>query len=462
MSKLIRLFVGVTAVAALLNAAACGSGDDVTVFPDAPLPPDAEPLPDVPPGAPDAEPPATPVDVTAEITADTTWSADHFYILKTHIFVRGGTLTIEPGVKIFADQGSSLVITSGAQIDAQGTALAPIVFSSSQDEGSRLPGDWGGVVLLGLAPINVLGGTSQIEGFPAGTMGTQYGGTDATHDCGTMRYVRIEFAGFELAPANELNGLTVGACGSDTELDFIHAHLGSDDGVEFFGGTVDIKHLLITQSMDDGLDWDFGWIGRVQFLIIQQSVHSNQGIEADNNPTNNDALPRSMPTIYNATIVGSDRSVGGANQTQKGMHLRRGTAGHLFNVILAHFTDFPIDVDGASTVAQTPVDLFVKNSIFFDNGNQTLWADATDNDGMFDEGAYFKTDPTNRTSDPKVQGALNQTAPNFHPGTASPAFTASAAAVPPSDGFFDVSATFCGAIGDGLDWTDVWTAYPAN
>ena len=197
-------------------------------------------------------------------------------------------------------------------------------------------------------------------------------------------------------------------------------------------------------------------------MIVQQSPFSNQGFEADNNGNANDALPRSAPTIYNATLVGSDRQPGGANQKQVGMHLRRGTAGQIYNSVITSFADFPVDVDGAAAVAQTPANLFIKNSIFFDNGNQTTWADATDNDGGFDEGAYFKNEPTNKQVDPRITSALNLASPNFHPGANSPAMTAANAATPPSDGFFDATATYLGAIGGADDWTLGWTSYPAN
>lgn len=442
-------------VAAALGLAACGGDDSQTTPVDAPPAIDA-------PTATDGTPLPTPVDVTADITASTTWTADHIYVLKTHIFVRSGTLTIEAGTRVLGDNGSSIVVTTGGKIDVQGTAAKPVVMTSSQPEGSRLPGDWGGLVLLGTAPINVTGGTSQIEGFPAGTTGTQYGGTNAAHDCGKVNYLRVEFAGFELAPNNELNAFTVGACGSATVIDHVQAHLGSDDGVEVFGGTANLKHILVSQSQDDGLDWDFGWVGKAQFVIVQQSAFSNEGFEADNNGNANDALPRSAPTIYNATLVGSDRQPGGANQKQMGMHLRRGTAGQIYNSIITSFADFPIDVDGAATVAQTPASLFIKNSIFFDNGNQTTWADPTDNDGGFDEGAYFKNETSNKLVDPRITSALNLASPNFHPGANSPAMTASNAATPPSDGFFDATATYLGAIGGTDDWTLGWTAYPAN
>lgn len=441
-------------LAAALGLAACGDDGGSTPAVDAPPAIDA-------PEATDGTPLPTRVDVTAEITGNTTWTADHIYVLKTHIFVRSGTLTIQAGTQVLGDNGSSIVVTSGAKIDVQGTAAAPVVMTSSQPVGSRLPGDWGGLVLLGLAPINVTGGTSQIEGFPAGTSGTQYGGTAANHDCGKVNYLRVEFAGFELAPNNELNALTVGACGSATVIDHVQTHLGSDDGVEVFGGTANLKHVIISQPQDDGLDWDFGWVGKAQFVIVQQSAFSNIGFECDNNVNANDATPRSQPTIYNATLVGSDRAPGGANQKQMGMHLRRGTAAKIYNSIVTSFADYPVDVDGASTVAQTPANLSIKNSIFFDNGNQATWVDPTDNDGGFDEGAYFKTDATNLQSDPRITSALNLASPNFRPGAGSPALTATNAATAPSDGFFDAAA-YLGAVGGAEDWTLGWTAFPAN
>lgn len=442
-------------VAAALALTACG-GDDAATPIDAPAPIDG-PVTTDGPVAP------TRVDVTADITANTTWTANNIYVLKTHVFVRSGTLVIEAGTRIEGDNGSSIVVTTGGKIDVRGTAAAPVVMTSSQPVGSRAPGDWGGLVLLGLAPINITGGTSQIEGFPAGTTGTTYGGTAAAHDCGKVKYLRIEFAGFELAPNNELNGMTLGACGTATEVDFVQIHKGSDDGLEVFGGTVNVKHVLISQVLDDGLDWDFGWVGKAQFVAIQQSTGSNQGIEADNNGNANDATPRSAPTIYNLSIVGSNAAPGGALQNQKGMHLRRGTAGRIHNAVVLSVTDFPIDIDGASTAAQsTAGNLFVKNSIFFDNGNQATWQDATDNDGGLVERTVFLTnEATNREADPMMAGALSLTAPSFAPATGSPALVAGNAATPPSDGFFDATATYVGAVGT-TDWTTGWTAFPVE
>lgn len=447
----------------LLAALACtptACGDDPQVTPDASETPDAR-VADADPEAPDAGPMT--VDITDDVTGNTTWVYPNTYILENHIFVESGTLTIEAGVVVKGDSGSSLVITQNAKIDAQGTATRPIVFTSSQPEGSRATGDWGGVVLLGKAPINVAGGINKVEGFPDSETRTSYGGTDPSHDCGTITYARIEFAGFQLAPNNELNGLTMGGCGGQTEIDYIQVHLGQDDGVEMFGGTANLKHILISQPDDDGLDWDFGWVGRVQFLILQQNaLVGDKGMECDNNPNNNDVTPRSTPILYNVSLIGSDQEPGTAGKKQTGTHYKNGTAGHVYNLIMAHFTDFPIDVQHTSTATQaTEGNLYVKNSIFFDNGLQSTWTE-TDNDGGFVERDHFITnEATNMESDPQLADALDLAAPDFAPATGSPALEPGNAATPPDDGFFDPSATFIGAIGTN-DWTAGWTAFPQN
>ena len=274
--------------------------------------------------------------------------------------------------------------------------------------------------------------------------------------------MRIEFAGFALDADKEINALTLAACGADTTVDFVQLHRGKDDGIEIFGGTVNLKHILVTLPMDDGLDWDFGWVGKLQFAIVQQSpVNGNQGIEADNNNNDNDAEPRSNPEIWNLTLVGSDAEPGTAIETQKAMHLRRGTAGRIANALVMHFTDAAADVDGASTVAQAEAGaLSVRSSIFFDNANAVRWpAETEDNDAGFDEETYFGgAGLANRFMDPMIDDPMDPMAPSFKPTVGSPAM--SNAATPPSDGFFD-RAAHVGAIGT-IDWTLGWTSYPRD
>ncbi|RJO63491.1 MAG: hypothetical protein C4523_20350 [Myxococcales bacterium] len=410
------------------------------------------------------------IEVNADITADATWAACNTYILKKHIFVENATLTIEKGVTVKGESGSSLVIATSAKLLAEGDAANPIVFTSAQPEGSRAAGDWGGVVLLGLAPINVSGGSEKIEGFPATEGRTSYGGGDGQHDCGTLKYVRVEFAGFELAPDNELNGVTLGGCGSKTLLDHVQVHMGADDGVECFGGSANLKHVVISEPDDDGLDWDFGWTGKVQWMVVHQNgVVGDKGMECDNNKNDNDAAPRSAPELWNVSLIGSDSDPGTAGKEQSGIHFRRGTAGKVNNMIMAYFTDFGINVSDGSTVSQFDGGaLAVKNSLFWDIGdnNSAFPAEPAPaegeepDDGGFDEAAAFAGGGLNNAfADPQLTDISNYDDPDFLPQSGSPALDGGA--TPPSDGFFDASATYIGAFG-AEDWTAGWTAYPAN
>ena len=410
-----------------------------------------------------------PGDVTADITVDTTWKKDTVYTLKTLIYVtNGATLTIEPGTVVQGDRTSALVVARDGRLVAAGTAAEPIVFTGSAPAGQRggPQGDWGGLVLNGKASINVTGGENNSEGL-ADEPRNKYGGgasPDDTHDCGTLKYVRVEFAGRPLTADNELNGITLNACGSKTVLDFVQVHRGVDDGIEVFGGTVNLKHVVITGSDDDGLDWDQGWTGKAQFVVAQQiNGRGNHGIEADSNRTNNDLLPRAAPTLYNFTLIGRNPDTTPSEGPSRGLMLRQGTAGVLANFIITNFTSNAMTVDQDATATQWNMGaLKVANSIFFNNPN-VGWQAAAGSmpDNMFDEAAALSNvSLANRDIDPQLTAALNETAPNFAPLMDSPALKGGAA-TPPSDGFFDSSATFIGAVGT-TDWTQGWTAYPEN
>ncbi|MDY7227395.1 hypothetical protein [Hyalangium rubrum] len=407
-------------------------------------------------------------EVTQNITSDTTWTKDHTYVLKANVFVKNATLKIEPGTVIKGGFNTSLAITSTAKLDAQGTATAPIVFTSMVDVGSRQAGNWGGLVLLGKAPLNVQGGVDNIEGYPE-SADTQYGGSDAAHNCGTLKYARIEFAGYRLGGNNELNGLTLGGCGTATTVDYVQVHRGLDDGVEMFGGTANLKHIVVSLADDDGLDWDQGWTGKGQFIVVQQNrVVGNHGIEADNSSSSPNATPRSNPTLWNVTLIGSNRDKGSAAQTQGGAILRVGTAGSLNNAIVAYFNDFAIDIAGPDSIREATEDrLTVKNTTFWSTKltyDATSFAVKSSSDGSdFNEWSKLGTqaEPTNTVVDPKLSKAL-YTAPSTATPNPVPDFkpeTALAGGTPPADGFFDASATFRGAVGD-TDWLAGWTAFP--
>jgi hypothetical protein len=424
-------------------------------------------------------------DVLTNITQDTTWTADKVYTLKGYIFVESGTLTIEPGTRIVGEPGSALVVTRDAKLNAVGTPDKPIVFTSARPEGERAAGDWGGVVLLGSAKINVSGGQNTIEGFFAtsGDDRTKYGGTDDTHDCGKLKYARIEFAGYELAEDNELNGLTTGACGSRTELDYIQVHKGADDGVEMFGGTANLKHLVITQPDDDGLDYDLGYSGKVQFLVVQQNSQvGNRALEASGNKSNNTATPRSVPEIWNASFIGSNRAAASTGIKQEGLVFNTGAGVKLNNAIVAYFADRAVDVDGAASAALSLAgDLSIQNTLFWDNKDDTASIpyaanpvkDASGNTTNPDatrmpDGTIYKepeqllaTATRNRVVDPQLTSAMDLMAPSFVPQAGSPALNQENAALPPQDGFLDTSALFVGAVGSS-NWLAGWTAFPEN
>lgn len=414
------------------------------------------------------------------ITSNVSWPAGATVTLtRPTVVVSPAVLTIGAGATVKGQAGSYLLVARGAKLRAEGTASAPIVFTSAKPATTRRPGDWGGVVLLGRASINVAGGQNAVEGIPAGlmldgqTVDTQYGGTDDADDSGTLRFARIEFAGFELSPDNELNGLTLGGVGSGTTIDYVQVHRGADDGVECFGGTVNLKHVIVSYTNDDGLDVDLGYRGKVQYLVILQDKDGNTAYEWDNNRSANDAMPRTMPTIYNATLVGSRQPRSMTQQDQPAMVIRRGAAGHMFNHLVMGFQLQAVDVRDAATAAQanaTPATLFVRNSIFFENGT-TVGGDfptevtvdgglLPDNDSGFLEAGHFMAGATNnRMGDPQLPSAFDIAAPRLLPNVGSPALTGGA--TPPTDGFFDTTATHVGAFGT-TDWTAGWTAYPAN
>jgi hypothetical protein len=315
--------------------------------------------------------PGEAVDTLAEdITADRTLSADTLYILSGFIKVgNGATLTIPAGTTIVGDTavvGSSLWILRGAQIDAQGTAEAPIVFTSGQPEGSRAPGDWGGVLIVGNGEINR--SVAETEG-PGGEVETYSGGTDNTDNSGTLRYVRIEFAGFDVSQGDgqELNSLSMYAVGSGTTLEYVQSLAGLDDAFEWWGGAVDGRFLVSYETGDEHFDWSEGYRGRNQFLIGFQSVRLDpapgsgiqasdpQGFEADGCGADSGcdagfaSTPFSIPVFANFTLIGTGTGVTPSESGDIGMVLRRGTGGYLTNGIVARWQSQGLSVRDAET-----------------------------------------------------------------------------------------------------------------
>ncbi|HJP63132.1 MAG TPA: hypothetical protein VJ844_06795, partial [Mucilaginibacter sp.] len=307
---------------------------------------------------PAVNPPVTPVsdvvEVSGDIKTNTTWKADKIYLLKGFVYVTdGATLTIEPGTIIKGDKPSkaTLVITRGSKIDATGTVDKPIVFTSALSAGGRSSGDWGGIILLGKAPVNPTT-TPNIEGGldPKGDPGKyiQYGGTDANDNSGTLKYVRIEYAGIPFSPDNEINGLTMGGVGAGTTLDFIEVYKSGDDSFEWFGGTVTAKHLISIGAQDDDFDTDFGFSGKVQFGLAQRAqviadFSGSNGFESDNDATGSNNGPQTGVIFSNMTIVGpllSPTTTSGINANfQHAAQIRRNSSLSLFNSVLTNYTE---------------------------------------------------------------------------------------------------------------------------
>ena len=243
--------------------------------------------------------------IQGNITSNMTLTADKTYLLKDIVRVMSGaTLTIEPGTIIYGENATqgSLIIERGGKIMAEGTVDKPIVFTSEFNKpgSAQTPtyGDWGGIILLGKAPINVPGDTAKIEG-----PGDYYGGgvnPDPDDNSGVMKYVRIEYPGIAYSPNNEINGLTFGGVGRGTTIDYVQVSYSGDDSYEWFGGTVNCKHLIAYRGWDDDFDTDFGFQGKLQYLVgirdpeIADASESN-GFESDNDGSGSVNTPRTSP-----------------------------------------------------------------------------------------------------------------------------------------------------------------------
>ncbi len=275
-----------------------------------------------------------------------TLTADKKYLLEGQVFVRNGqTLTIEPGTIIFGDKRTkgTLIIDRGGRIIANGTVDKPIVFTSAQGEGERDRGDWGGLVILGRANVNQP--DPVIEGItPPVVFGTTGSSANDDESSGSLRYVRVEFAGIELTPNNETNSITIGGVGRGTVMEYLQVSFGGDDGFEFFGGTHNAKYLISFGTWDDDFDMDYGFAGNVQFgLAVRYPSFADQsqsnGFETDNGPNDNDVQPYTNGVFSNITVIGPTGPAGNSISANYGFaaDFRRRTALSVFNSVFVGF-----------------------------------------------------------------------------------------------------------------------------
>lgn len=381
--------------------------------------------------------PTTTVTVTGDITTNTTWSSTNVYLLSGFVYVKSGaTLTIQPGTVIRGDKTTkgTLIIERGGKINAVGTSTNPIVFTSNSAAGSRDYGDWGGVVLCGRAAINVTGGEALIEGGPTSYYG---GGANPNNNdtSGVMKYVRIEFPGVPLQPNQEINGLTLGGVGKGTTIENIQVSYSGDDSYEFFGGNVNAKNLIAFRGWDDDFDTDFGYSGKLQFLVVLRDpaigdVSGSNGFESDNDASGSSNSPTTHPIFSNVSIFGPkvNSSTSINSNYKRAMHIRRNSKLCVYNSVFAGYPT-GLYIDGAATQTNAANnDLQIENCLlvgmgtFFDvPSGGTTWTSANDARTWF-------MNPTKNNDTLALNTAMmvvdpfNLTAPNFLPSSANQVF----------------------------------------
>ena len=292
-------------------------------------------------GGDGTDPGDTTVNLSGVYTENLTLDSEIDYVITGPVLMATGTtLTIPAGMTIKAEPvgvNAYIAIQQGAQINAVGTATNPIVLTSNA--GSPSSGDWGGLVMCGRAPINSTADGSE-DTATSEVGGLSYGGNTPTDNSGNLQYVRIEYAGGAVDGNAELNGLSVYGVGTGTTIDYVQVYEGSDDGFEFFGGTVNASHLVVVNAEDDSIDWTEGFIGTLTDVYVQHGTSHDKAFECDgyNTDFSNEGGYYSAPNVTNITVVGAD-------DASEAIRLRAGTQGIFTNVVLNDF-DEGFDLDG--------------------------------------------------------------------------------------------------------------------
>jgi hypothetical protein len=386
-------------------------------------------------------------EITGDITTDATWYANQEYLLTGQTFVKSGaTLTIEPGtvIKSEQDDGSGLapclVIERGGKIMAEGTKDKPITFTSNLPE-SELParGTWGGLIILGNAPTN------KGESFVEGLAGVPYGGDDPTDNSGVLRYVRVWYGGRSIGQDNEINGITFAGVGNGTIVEHCEVAYNLDDGFEFFGGTVNVKNLVVLFVGDDAFDTDEGYQGKGQFLFAMQGTDMcGRGFEMDNSGSDMDIQPRSYPQFSNVTLIGPNGGTPAGDGSDELIRLREGTGGDFRNMVLAYGNGVGLRVKDAATIALVGDSIkFSDNSVIFDCPEGQFHSDIS---GSF---SANNVDPQFRN----VEGREAEGMIDLRPDFGSPLLSGAVALE--NDGFFE-QVDFIGAFGSE-QWMADWS-----
>jgi hypothetical protein len=411
------------------------------------------------------DPPVNTV-LNGSITQNMTLTADKEWTLKGYVFVtEGATLTIEPGTVIKSDvtEKGALCIERGAKIMAQGTVDKPIVFTSGKPAGSREPGDWGGLVILGNAKTNRTT-TPVIEGG----LDRPYGGNNDDDNSGVLTYVRIEYAGVAAFPNSEINGLTLGGVGKGTKIENIQVSYGKDDAFEFFGGNVNAKYLIAFATADDDFDFDYGYTGKIQFALALRDPKfvdggdAGNGIEADNDGTGTDAQPYTRPVLSNFTFIGPNNAPGTLENHNFGNRWRRAVRFSLNNSIMLGWqkAGFSIESDPTAQAYKDGISELRNNIIHSVNSENifrstsSVISSAEVESKALAEGNIKLTSP-----DGVLENPFNLTQPGLMPAAGSIALSGSDFSH--LDAFF-TPTSYIGAFGSGNNWLEGWTRFFDN
>ena len=422
--------------------------------------------------------------ISGEIKENVTLVAAEKYILKGYVYVTDGfTLTIPAGTIIFGDKTlfedkkGCLIVEKGGKLVAEGTATKPIIFTSSQPKGSRAYGDWGGIVLIGKGATNQPSSTT-FEGGIRGEYGT-YDAVNANDNSGSLKYVRIEFAGVALSTVanSEINGLTMYGVGSGTKIQYIQVSYSGDDSYEWFGGNVNCKYLIAHRGFDDDWDTDHGFSGKIQFGVSLRDKRvadqsSSNGFESDNDANSSTRTPLTAAIFANMSnyvddVLPSNAIIDGSGRYQAAMHIRRNTSISIFNSLMVGYPQ-GLRLDGASTtlVNANNGGIELKGNVL---ANCTLpyagagsVTDQQANDFFSVVASGNSVTSLANLADLKLNAnAFNLTAPNFVPQTGSPLLANANWTGKGADVFFEKVA-YRGAFGT-TDWTTSWTNFnPQN
>lgn len=364
-----------------------------------------------------------------------------------------GTLTLDAGVTIFGASGADfLVINRGSQLNVDGRSNRPVVMTSRNNvigaSGADSIGEWGGLVILGRAPIadcadqGATGGTIQCQAPVEGTSGSIYGGASINDSSGTIQFLQVRFSGFRVDTNNELNGITLGGVGAGTIMNNVQVHNSSDDGFEWFGGRSNHRYLVATGNDDDSLDLDSGYKGAIQFAIVtQRTTGADKFIELDSTDKPVDAIPRTDFLLSNATFVT-------ARPASSHIHLRGGADSAIVNTTVRAASC--LDIDTAATVQTTGADergVPRFNSVYFACGT-TPFVEDTDVTAaqiatIFNAGTNNTAQGTSTLTGTFINGANETAVPFFNPT--------------PLSSFFQV-VSYIGAVRDANDnWWRGWT-----